>query len=124
MGTGGAPRWNYHPKENRKRVLKTQGNCKVGEDCTAYMKTTKCATDGTVSVDYCTTHAHDIAIGHLRITDDVRVSIATKLAHGVHIDNILDYVRDEVDKTLGREHLISKQDIHNIQKQFCVEGVQ
>ena len=28
------------------------------------------------------------------ITDDVRVSIVTKLAHGVNIDNILDYVRD------------------------------
>ena len=69
---------------------------------------TRCVTDGTVSVEYCTSHSHDISIGHLRIPDNVRASIATKLQNGVSIDKLLDQVRDEVAVILGREHLITK----------------
>ena len=60
-------------------------------------------------------HIHDIAIAHLRIPNDVRVSIASKLQNGVPVDTILDQV---LSHTLGREHLI------NIQTQFNIDGIQ
>lgn len=88
------------------------------------MKVIKNVTDGTMCVEYCLDHSHDILISHLHIPNDVRVSIATKLCSGVHIDNILDQVRDQVYQTLGCEHLINKQDIHNIQQQFSIDDVQ
>ena len=116
---------HFCSRSNGKRVMKSQGTCKLVEHCTAYIKMTKCVTDGTVSIQYCTSHSHEVNIGHLRLPNDVRVSIATKLQDGIQSDKILDQIRDNVSpKTLGREHLISKQDIHNIEKQFCVDGVQ
>lgn len=44
---------------------------------------------------------------------------------GVCMDKILDDVRDSVNEETGllREHLISRQDIRNIQTQFNVEGI-
>lgn len=58
---------NYQPVANRKRALKSQGTCKLGETCTAYMKVIKNVTDGTMSVEHCLDHSHDISISHLRI---------------------------------------------------------
>ena len=43
---------------------------------------------------------------------------------GMPIDKILDDVRDNVWCTMGREHLISKQDIRNIGTQYNIDGVQ
>lgn len=43
---------------------------------------------------------------------------------GIPIDRILDYVRDNVWSNIGREHLISKQDIRNIGTQYNVDYVQ
>ena len=117
---------DYHPKGKGKRGMKSQGTCKLGETCTAYMKVIKCLKDGKIAVEYCTDHSHEIAIAHLRIPQDTRVSIAKKLQDGVNIDRVLDQVRDDVcgTLTLGRQHLVNKQDIRNIEKQFNVDGIQ
>lgn len=116
---------HFCSRSNGERVTKSQGTCKLVEHCTAYIKMNKCVADGTVSIHYCTNHSHEVKIGHLRLPNDMRVSIATKLQVGIQTDKILDQIRDNVSLgTLGREHLISKQDIHNIEKQFCVDGVQ
>ena len=74
---------SYRPTGTRKHVMKSQGACKMDEQCTAYMKATKCVSDGVVSVEYRTNHSHNIAIQHLRIPDNVRVSVAAKIQHGV-----------------------------------------
>lgn len=86
--------------------------------CTKYVKT------GVISVEYCTDHSHETLIRHLRITEDLRESIAVKLHSGIPIDKILDDMRDNVWHIQGREHLMSKQDIRNIGTQYCVDGVQ
>ena len=39
---------NYHPKGSGKRAMKSQGTCKLGEPCTAYMKAITCASSGSV----------------------------------------------------------------------------
>ena len=98
--------------------MKSQGTCKLGEACKAYMKVIKYVNDGKISVEYCTNPGHEIAIAHLRIPRNTRVSIAKKLQDGVNIDRVLDQVRDDVCGTLDRQHLINKQDIHNSEKQF------
>ena len=115
---------HYQPQGNGKRAMKSQGTCKVGDKCTAYMKMTKCLANGTISVEYCTNHTHKLEIAHLRIPDNTRVSIASKLQEGVNIDKVLDNIRENVSATLGREHLVNKQDVRNIQKQFNVDGIQ
>lgn len=51
------------------------------------------------------------------------MSIASKLQNGVNVDSVLDKVRESVGDTLGREHLINNKDIHNIEKQFNVDGI-
>ena len=40
------------------------------------------------------------------------------------MEQILDDIRDTVGKTVERKHLISKQDIHNIRRQFNIDGIQ
>ena len=86
----------YQPKGNGKRAIKSQGICKIDDECTAYMKVTKCLSNGTISVEYCTNHTHKVEIAHLRIPIDTRVSIASKLQEGVSIDKVLDDIRDNV----------------------------
>lgn len=88
------------------------------------MKVTKCLPTGVISVEYCTNHTHTLEIAHLRIPEDTRVSIASKLQDGVNIDKVLDNICDNVSATLGREHLVNKQDIRNIQRQYNVDGIQ
>ena len=114
----------YSPKGQGKRMTKKKGTCKLGNPCTAYIKCTKDVKTESVSIEYCTVHSHEPEIRHLRVTDDLRRSIAVKLQMGVPIDKILDDVRDNVWSTKGREHLINKQDIRNIGTQYCIDGVQ
>ena len=114
----------YHPKGHDKRMTKMKGTNKLGSPCTAFIKCTKDDKTEMVTIEYCTVHSHDTEIGHLRITNDLRESIAAKLHTGIPIDNILDEVRDNMCSTKGREHLISKQDIRNIGTQYSVDGVQ
>lgn len=87
------------------------------------MKVCKSLSDLSVSVEYCLNHLHHIAIAHLRIPDNVRYTIAAKLQEGVQIERILNDIRNNVDGELGREHLINKQDIRNIEHQFQVDGI-
>lgn len=114
----------YEAKGEGKRSVKTQGSCKIGGQCTAHMKVCRSLTDGSVSVEYCYNHLHDIAIAHLVIPDNVSYTIAAKLQEGIPIDRILDDIRNTVEGQLGREYLINKQDIRNIKAQFEVEGMQ
>lgn len=74
---------NYRPKGSGNRAVKSQGTCKIGEPCTAYMKAITCSSTGKVSIEYCTNHNHENTIAHLRIPQDTRVSIAAKLQDGV-----------------------------------------
>ena len=101
----------YQSKGLRKRALKLQGSCKLGEFCTAHISQNK--SGGNVTIKYCPTHHNHEPrndISHLRLPENERLSIAAKLMQGVTIDKILDDTRDNVFETgLQREHLTSKQ---------------
>lgn len=53
------------------------------------------------------------------------MSIAGKLLQGVQVDRILDDIRDSItDEGVQRNHLITKQDIRNINRQYNIEGIE
>ena len=106
------------------RQTKGQGSCKVGERCIAHMKAIKDNYTGEVVVQYCSTHHnHEVNIGQLRMQHDTRMKIAAQLQQGVTIEKIMDNIRGNIEKGITREHLVTKQDIHNIKNRYNIEGV-
>ena len=102
----------YNSKTKGKRQLKTQGTCKLGERCIAYMKATIDQLTGTVEVQYCSTHHnHEVSLGHIRIPHKTQMKIAAQLQQGVTIER---NIRENTTEGITREHLVTKQDIHNI----------
>ena len=115
----------FTSKGNGQRALKVQGSCKINSFCTAHMKVSEDIETGEVFVNYCDYHTgHDNEMCHLRVPEEVRMSASVKLHSGVSIGRILDDIRNTVDGTIERQHLMSRQDIHNIQYQLnlqCIE---
>ena len=88
------------------------------------MKATKDITTGEVVVKYCSTHHnHEANIGHLRMQHDTRMKIAAHLQQGVTMERIMDNIRGNTVRGITREHLVTKQDIHNIKHHYNIEGV-
>ena len=118
----------YTAKGEGKRALKLQGSCKLGEYCSAHIRVRENLKTSRVSVNYLSTHHnHDPeeGIAHVRIPESLKMSIASKLMQGVSPDKILDDIKDSVTETgLHREHLTSKQDIHNTKRKFDTEGIE
>ena len=52
-----------------------------------------------------------------------RMELAAKLLQGVTMERILDDIRDSVCNKLHREHLVIRQDLHNIKKKYNMDGV-
>ena len=102
-----------------------QGSCKVGDACTAHIKVSHNLMTSAVHVEYCFTHhSHETNLAHLKMPDDLKTTIAAKLQEGVSEKKILDDTRDDGPSQIGREHLVTLQDIQNIRRQYNIEGVQ
>lgn len=50
--------------------------------------------------------------------------VARKLKEGVTIDKVLDDIRDQVGTSIKRQHLINRQDVNNIKRQFNIDGIE
>ena len=108
-----------------RRAMKIQGSSKISEKCSAFMKVTVDKASEEVQVHYSLTHiGHENKLGHLRMSEELRQTIAGKLANKVPVDSILDDIRDNLGDTLQRDYLTSKQDIHNIMHQYNIDLVQ
>ena len=46
------------------------------------------------------------------------------MQQGVTIEKILDSIKDTVAEKMERKHLISRQDIHNIKRQYNIDGIE
>ena len=115
----------YNKKGSGIRDIKAQGTCKLGFSCTAYIKAVENLTTKLVNTEYCFYHYnHKEELAHLRISEDLRKNIASKLQEGVSEKKILDGIRNNVHGDISREHLVTLQDIQNICQQYNIEGIQ
>ena len=104
--------------------MKTQGTSKIGYYCTAHVIAREQKASGQVIVDYTSTHyIHNIELAHVSLPNDARLDIASKL-QGVKMERILDNIRDSVGLQMERKHLVTKQDIHNVKRQYNIDGMQ
>ncbi len=106
------------------RQTKTQGTSKIGQQCTAYMRAESTLTSKMVTLRYCLTHYnHATKLAHLRLPTTKRIEMAGKLQQGITLERILDDIRDSVNGKLHRDHLTTKQDLHNIKHIYNIEGI-
>ena len=116
---------HYNPRGSGRRMLKSQGSSKMGETCSAHLKVERNDTTGHVTAHYCSTHhSHKKQIAHLKIPEQVRLNIAAKLHQGVVIEKIMDDIRDNAIGESSREHIISRQDIRNVLREFNILGIE
>jgi len=111
-------RYDQHVGE-RKRRLKVQGIAKVGYTCPAHLVMYRMS-DKRVEVKYvakhfCHSSAHE-QLGHIRISRSDRIWIAEKLAVEVPMDVVLRDILNESDGTLQRSHVVTKNDLTNIER--------
>ena len=104
--------------------MKTQGSSKTDSHCTAAMVVTTSKDDKAVHVLHKTHYGHTASLGHLRLKEKDRLAVAGKLAQGVTFQRILDDVRDSVNGSFERMHLMTRKDIHNIDKAFGIHTFQ
>ena len=115
----------YNKKGSGIRDIKAQGTCKLGFSCTAYIKAVENLITKSVNAEYCFFHYnHEEELAHLRMPDNLRKSIASKLQEGVSEKKILDGIRNNVHGDISREHLVTVQDIQNIRRQYNIDGIQ
>lgn len=116
----------FHSKGLGKRMLKSQGSCKIGHHCTSQLSVSSDHSSGSVSVVLCETHyGHGMQIEHLRLSKSEREKIAGQLKMGITQDRILDDIRNSLTSTsLDRVHLLSKKDIANIEQLFGLTSIE
>ena len=117
-------RTKVKPVEERKRHVKIQGSNKIDRTCAAhFVKNLK--SDDTIEVKYLGKHycytSHIKQLGHLRLQESDRKWLAGKLAQKIPMEVILQDVRSSLNGRLGRAHIVTKQDLRNIQKSFPLD---
>ena len=50
------------------------------------------------------------------------MEVAGKLHQGVTMERILDGIRDSINNKIERKHLINRQDLHNIKRQYKIDS--
>ena len=115
----------YRSQSKGERSLKSQGTSKVVSHCCAHIHATINKKTNVITVHYNSTHYnHETQLGHVRITDTTRMTIAAKLKEGKTPQRILDNIRDNTETHIVRKHLVNRKDINNIRNQFNIDGIQ
>ncbi|GFR02429.1 MULE domain-containing protein [Trichonephila clavata] len=111
----------YKPKGKGLKSLKSQGSAKIGISCPAIIKVRQ-STENVV-VQYFPKHKnHENQLEHLRLSESDRTTIAGRLKEGVSEKKILQDMKEEITVDSGRKMLIKKKDIHNIKRDFNING--
>ncbi|KAJ4442375.1 hypothetical protein ANN_03961 [Periplaneta americana] len=61
-------------------------------------------------------------LAHLTLPSCERKNIASKIAAKVPFEAILDDVQSSVEDEIKRKHLVTKQDLRNIIREFCLDS--
>ena len=115
----------FRPKGTGKRKLKSQGSSKINRHYTAAITLTVDHSTQSVTAEVCHTHyGHDTRLGHIRLSEEDRLTVIGKLVQGVTFDKILDDIRSSVNEDFKRIHLIQRKDLNNIERALKLEGGQ
>ncbi|GFT37637.1 MULE domain-containing protein [Trichonephila clavipes] len=108
------------PKGKGLKNLKSQGSAKIGISCPAVIKVRQSTEN--VLVKYFPKHQnHETQLEYLTLAESDRTAIAG-IEEGTSEKNILQDIREEITVDSGRKMLIGKKDIHNIKKDFNING--
>lgn len=78
-----------------------------------------------VTVTYTSTHwNHQKQLAHLPVPTSIKLNIASKLQQGVTIQCVLDWIRDGEGDKLGRQHLVTSQEIRNIRRRLNIGAIE
>lgn len=106
------------------RSIKKQGTSKIDSYCTAAIQCEHLE-GGKIKIMVNKTHyGHQCSLGHIRIPQSDRLAIAGLLTHGVSFDNVLNKIRDNITTHIERLHLLTRQDLHNIERSFSIRQEQ
>ncbi|XP_050498322.1 uncharacterized protein LOC126879297 [Diabrotica virgifera virgifera] len=110
----------YVKKGKDMRYLKTKGSRKINGICPSQLKVCILPENGNVKINFIQTHiGHDNDLGHLNITKNEKIEIASKIASKIPLVSILDEIRDSVtNNKLERMHILTRKDLHNISQTF------
>ncbi|GFY62321.1 MULE domain-containing protein [Trichonephila inaurata madagascariensis] len=112
---------SYKLKGKGLKNLKFQGSAKIGISCPAVIKVRQ-STENVV-VQYFPKHQnHETQLEYLRLSESDRIAIAGRLKEGVSEKKFLQDIREEITVDSGRKMLIEKKDIHNIKRDFNING--
>ncbi|XP_065223302.1 uncharacterized protein LOC135847677 [Planococcus citri] len=103
-----------------KRFLKTQGSCKFGSYCPAKI-CAKISDCGKFNVTFVSTHVghqHDVA--HLTISPNTKKQLAQKMLLKIPDNVIIEDIQESVTDDIQRVHLLTKQDLYNIRREFKI----
>ena len=115
----------YNAKGQGDEQLKSQGTSKLHTYCTASIKTTTDKNTEQISAEICKTHyGHTSDLGHIHLSENTRLSVVRQLHQGVLFQHILDEIRDSIGGELKRIHLITRKDLHNIERSFHLNSTQ
>ncbi|KFM75711.1 hypothetical protein X975_20066, partial [Stegodyphus mimosarum] len=114
----------YTPRGNGIRHLKVQGSKKINGFCPASINVFEA--DGKCCVHYVKTHVgHKNEIGHMFLSKEDRMYLASKIAAGLPFEKILSEIRDSVAEVQTRMHQVTRHDLHNIVRHTdAVENVE
>ncbi|GFR14341.1 MULE domain-containing protein [Trichonephila clavata] len=109
----------YKPKGKGVKSLKSQGSAKIGISCPAIIKVRQ-STENVVVQYFPNYKNHENQLEHFRLSESDRA--AGRLKEGVSGKKILQDIREEITVDSGRKMLIEKKNIHNIKRDFNING--
>ncbi|GFW51213.1 MULE domain-containing protein [Trichonephila clavipes] len=111
----------YKPKGKGLKNLKFQDSAKIRISCPAVIKVRQSTEK--VLVHYFSKHQnHETQFEHLRLSESDRTTIAGRLKEGVSEKIFLRDIREEIAVGSGRKTLIEEKVIHNIKRDFNING--
>lgn len=67
---------------------------------------------------------HDFSMCHILLSDTEKAAFAAKLREGVNLHAVLDGIRNHMDGTTKRIHLMTKQDLCNIMRDYNIKNIE
>lgn len=106
------------------RHLKTQGSCKINGYCPAELSVRHDIDVNKYIVNFIDTHVgHQNDIGHMRLSDEEKKTIASKIAAKIPLPEILNEIRESTLNTdFNRVHLLTNKDLNNIIQKYNLQS--